>query len=97
MQSVINPKLITREEFLAQFHDEAQETLIKALARPDVTGVVCFENLQMDSSHFGERSGLVFGPGCTYKLLADVLAGRLGDVPSRFKYPVSYWLKPNSN
>jgi len=82
------------EDFLAQFSPDAQRRIAIALLQPGVSGVVCFRNLAMDSSHYGEQAALVFGAGNTYKTLEECLMGRLGDVPSRFKYPVSFYLPP---
>lgn len=69
--------------------DENLRTRIAKIAdRADVNGVVMFENMQMDSSLCGQRHFMIYGPGCTYK---DVPTGHLGDVPSRFAWPVAYW------
>ncbi len=76
---------------LIEMVDEGLRTAVcNMAAREGVEGVVCFEVLQMDSSQFGHRTFMCFGPGCTYK---DVPTGHLGDVPSRFAWPVAYWSK----
>jgi hypothetical protein len=58
---------------------------------PDKEALVLMENLQMDSSHFGNRTVLVMGPSNSWPLSEVEKNGfRLGDVPSRFQYPVAY-------
>jgi len=91
------PKEITVKEFASLLsHEKEDEGLNLAvqqmLAREGVTGLVLFECQQMDSSSFGARKGVLFGPECTYRTLKEICAGRLGDVPSRFMYPVAYVL-----
>jgi hypothetical protein len=62
-------------------------------ARHDVEGVMAFRVEQLDSSQAGHMTFLIYGPGCTYKTVDEIAAGRLGDVPSRFAYPFAYWSK----
>lgn len=60
---------------------------------PKTEGLVVYQCLQLDSSRAGETDVVAVGPQRTYSLEAAI-AGRLGDVPSRFKYPIAYWEKP---
>lgn len=85
-------KKLTPNDFLDLFDESVHSAILASAARyPDREALVCFENLQMDSSLFGLRSALVVGPSNTYNLEDIVKSGaRLGDVPSRFMYPVSY-------
>lgn len=79
-------------EFLDLFDPSTHNAILAAAARyPDCEAIVCFENQQMDSSQFGNRAALVVGPSNS-RTLADCLkeGARLGDVPSRFQYPVAY-------
>jgi hypothetical protein len=63
----------------------------KALERyPDAEAVVRYENQQMDSSEFGSVSFLIVGPSNSLSLEGAQKGAPLGDVPSRFKYPVAY-------
>lgn len=63
--------------------------------------IVMFENLQLDSACCGDRAALAVGPGFTYETLDQVAKGVIGDVPSRFKYPVAFVdcrnIKPESD
>lgn len=53
------------------------------------TGVVVFEYLDMNSSQYGNRTAMICGPQRSYTL-EEACEGRLGDVPSRFEYPVAF-------
>lgn len=89
MRHVISGEIVELklEEFLALF-DESIHTNILELTKhyPDAQGLVCFENIQLDSSERGMRTASVFGPSNTYNEgnLSDV---RLGNLPSNFRYP----------
>lgn len=85
-------KSVKESEFLALFDLTVHNAILASAARhPDCEALVCFENQQMDSSEFGRRSALVVGPSNTYTLQDVQKEGcRLGDVPSRFQYPVCF-------
>ena len=89
-------KPVTRPEFLALFESEVHDQIKHLLDRADVAGVVCFENLALDSPCLGHRTALIYGPGCENKVLTDLRERHLGDVPSRFQYPVFYYQKPGA-
>jgi len=83
---------VTEVEFLDMFDVSVQNAIMASAARyRDCEALVCFENLQMDSSQLGARTALVVGPNNTLKLAQLEDGGtRLGDCPSRFQYPVAY-------
>ena len=85
-------KKLTETEFLDLFDPSVHDAILASANRyKDCEAIVCFENLQMDSSCFGDRAALVVGPSNTYTLAKILEPGaRLGDVPSRFQYPVAY-------
>jgi hypothetical protein len=85
---------LTEAEFLALFNPETHEAIREGARKDGVEAVVCMENLQMDSSAFGQRSALIVGPSCTYQLsqIETLPNFRLGGVPSRFQYPTACWL-----
>lgn len=84
-------KELSLDKFLNLF-DKSVHNKITMLSKLDGTeALVCFEVLQMDSSCFGDRTCLAVGDGRTYKL-NDLKIIRLGDVPSRFAYPVALTL-----
>lgn len=74
---------------------EQRDQVERSMDREGVTAVVIFENLDMSSSGLGNMAAVMVGPEFTYKTVAEAAAGRLGDVPSRFQYPVAYYEKQN--
>jgi hypothetical protein len=91
-ENVCKARHVAFDDYL-QLFDESVRDLIRESAKADgVTHVVCMECLQMDSGHFGRRSSMIVGSKQTYSL-KDILGtkyARIGDVPSRFQYPVAY-------
>ncbi|HYG24484.1 MAG TPA: hypothetical protein VEH04_17025 [Verrucomicrobiae bacterium] len=83
-------KELTEDEFLDLFDPSVHEVLKVKSKLPGADAVVCFEVLDMSSSQCGHRTALVIGPGCTYQE-GHLVDARLGDVPSRFAYPVAIW------
>lgn len=97
-QNVVSAKHVSLADFLEMFDPEVHGKIRGAALGPGITHVVCLENLDIWSSQLGHRTALVVGvrpegaevPSWT---LGDVLSKpyfRLGDVPSRFQYPVAY-------
>jgi hypothetical protein len=84
-------KELSQEEFLKLFDKEVHARIVANSLKPGVDAVVCLENLQMDSSHFGDRSALIVGPECTFQLKHLEGPFRLGELPSTFKYPTAIW------
>lgn len=82
---------LTMDDFLKMFHEDVWDKIKKACARKGVSHIVCCETLDFWSPHLGDRTAVIVGDGCTYKLEDFLKPGaRIGDVPSRFKYPVAY-------
>jgi hypothetical protein len=88
-------KLVSKAQLFALFSPHMQDELEEKWTADGVTGFVCFENLQMDSSEAGKRTAYAFGAGMTYDSAKQLVreVPRLGDAPSRFQYPVSYCVK----
>jgi len=81
---------LSMDEFLELFDPSVHDTILKYAGRyPDAEAVVCYENLDMWSSHKGHRTARVVGPSNS-ATLEKAATERLGDVPSQFQYPVSY-------
>ncbi len=78
----------------ADLDTDLGDRIKQMLERPDVTGMCIYEVLQMDSSAFGCRSAMIFGPGCTSPDAEHATQNHLGSVPSRFAYPKYIHLKP---
>jgi hypothetical protein len=84
-------KELTEPQFLELFDPSVHDRLKAVAGRPDVEALVCCECLQLDSSFAGHRTAVALGPGCTYQVEEIEKGFRLGDVPSRFQYPVALW------
>lgn len=83
-------KEVTFEEFLKMFDPIMHDRIKKSASDQKAEYVVCFQNLQMDSSNFGKRTMMVIGPACTSKTVDEIREGHLGQTPSTFQYPVAY-------
>jgi len=86
----------SRTEFLDMLtrDGDTHKELLRKLAKDGVIGAVLFENLDMSSSEHGRRSALICGPRCeTLKSVADARGQHLGDVPSRFQWPVAAYVE----
>lgn len=81
------------DKFLELADAAMQHQIAALLNSPGVNGIMCYEVKQIDSSQFGRRSFMTFGPDRTVKTLDEAMQHRLGDVPSRFAYPVAYYAK----
>jgi len=80
----------TFKELLTDFDPSVHGLLEDKMVGSHVEGMIVFENIQMDSSAFGDRSAVIYGPSCTLKSPADVDGKWLGDLPSQRKYPVYF-------
>ncbi|MDE2097277.1 MAG: hypothetical protein KGL39_08550 [Patescibacteria group bacterium] len=84
-------KEVSQTEFLRLFVPEVHQAILANAQKLGVEAVVCFENLQMASSHYGERTVLIMGAGCSYPLDQIQQGIRLGQTPSTFQYPTTLW------
>jgi hypothetical protein len=81
---------MSQAELLALFDTSVRNQIIDAAKRLNAEAVVCMENLQLDSSQCGALTALCCGGNCSLTV-QRVLEGRIGDVPSRFQYPMAIW------
>lgn len=88
-------KEIKLTELLEMFDESVHERLIMLLAKNEA--LVVFENMDFWSSQAGNRTALAIGPNCTYTSLEQIKGRHLGDVPSRFQYPVAVCKKEGMN
>jgi hypothetical protein len=86
---VTNIKDITLDALIALFDPSVHDRLRELAKRETVSHLVVFEVLDLSSSQLGHRTAVAIGPGCTYTQLYQIKNQRLGDVPSRFQYPVA--------
>ena len=87
-------KEMTKEELFALFDQSVHGLLKAALKRPDTEGLLVFENQQMDSSSFGRRSAVRFGPNCTYINPSSAEGKWLYGLPSQRQYLIGFHRKP---
>jgi len=89
-------KHTTWHEIKDRLAPEAIDETLEKAARNKATHFVLFENLQFDSSAFGQLAVLLIGPSCTYKTIDEIEGQHLGDLPSQRKYPVAYCEAPGA-
>ena len=83
---------LDKAEFYNLLDFDLHDTVARMLLHEGTTGMVVFENLDLCSSQCGNRSFMVYGPSRENKVIEDLLSQHLGDVPSRFQYPVAYYI-----
>jgi hypothetical protein len=81
---------LTETQLLDKLDPSVHDRVLASAAKyQDCEALVLFENIDMSSSELGRRSVLVVGPSNT-RTLAQAVETHLGDVPSRFQFPVAY-------
>lgn len=83
-------KQITFEQLLEMFDPDVHPRLKDNFKQTHVTGMVVFENQQMDSSRFGHRTAMIVGPQCTYKTVEECEGKHLHDLPSQRQYATAF-------
>lgn len=91
-QNVVVAAHLSFDDFLQLFAEDLHGKIRGFALKDGVTHVVCFENLDMWSSELGQRSAVIVGSKQTHSIesILDTPYSRIGDVPSRFRYPVAY-------
>ena len=81
-------------EFIAQFDESIRDTLVTCRKKEGVDGMVMLVNHVMDSSRFGDRTAMIYGPSCTYKSLEMITEQKGGvyitGLPSSASFAESY-------
>lgn len=84
---------LNKEAFFALFDESIHANMERLFTTyPTAQGLVCFENLDMSSSHMGERTACPIGPDNTITF-DNLNKARLGAVPSVAQYPRYIWIK----
>ena len=86
-------KRVTWTAFLAALSEDVRERVAESAQRLEATGAALFVNQQMDSSHCGDSSVLLFGPKLTYKGPEDIEGKWLFDLPSERQYPQEFAMR----
>lgn len=96
-QNVVTARHVAFDDFLKLFDDDIHGPIRGLAIKEGVTHLICMENLDFCSSQLGKRTAMAAGNPTAQALgrqtLAELLGTaflRLGDVPSRFQYPVAY-------
>lgn len=87
MPTLVSNRTVSFAVLLSMMDPSVHENIARAVENSDSTHVALFENLDMSSSHLGERTVLCVGPNNTYKTVADLDGSHLYDLPSMRKYP----------
>ena len=87
-------KKLSWSEFIAQFDESVRDAIAVSRKKDGVDGVVMLVNHVFDSSRFGDKTAMVYGPGCTYKSLQVIRDQRCGvyitGLPSSASFVESY-------
>ena len=82
---------ISAEKFWSFAKSEPVKAALTAkLLNPEIEGFIVFENMQMDSSSFGDQTFIQFGPASVYKHPFDAEGKWLNDLPSQRQYAHYY-------
>ena len=87
-------KKLSWDEFIKQYDPSVHTAIAQNRVREGVTGVVTLQCEVMDSSRCGVLTAMVYGPGCTFKTVEDMLKLPGGvyptGLPSSASFPVNY-------
>ena len=87
-----NPRRIDLDTLLSLFPSEQTQNQIRNLLDMDgTTGLAVFECQDFNSSEFGRRKALAYGPQRQCKTLAEIKNFPIGKVPSQFKWCTCYY------
>ena len=82
------------EEFLKQYDSSIHEAITFKRGKKGVTGVVTLQCEVMDSSRCGQITAMIYGPGCTFKTVDDMLKLPGGvyptGLPSSASFPINF-------
>jgi hypothetical protein len=81
-------KQINAMELMALFDETVRHALWQvARSKPGIDAVVVFENVDLCSSHLGERTAVIVGPACIFPSVEFCAGKHLNDLPSVRQYP----------
>jgi hypothetical protein len=87
-------KQVSWQEFLAMFDPKVHEALKANREKPGVDGIAVLECHVMDSSRLGDKTGLIYGPDCTFKSIDVMKEQKAGiyitGLPSSASFPIAY-------
>ena len=97
-------KNLSWAEFIAQYDKSVVEAIAANRKKEGVTGVATLQCEVFDSSRFGDKTAMIYGPACTFKSVQDIVeAANPGGIyvtglPSSAAFPVNHTedLPPNA-
>lgn len=93
-----NVERISYTELLECMDVSTHEQIARLAGREGFRGFVMYRNETFDSSCFGEEKMMACGDeGYFTYTIAKALVSHLGDVPSRFMYPIWFYDKETSD
>lgn len=75
-------KKLTWREFLAEFEPKVHKMLTESRGVDGCDGMVVMRCEVFDSSRFGEKTAMRYGPDCTFKTLEDTTKSPGGIYPT---------------
>ena len=87
-------KKLSWVEFLKQYDPSVHEAITFVRGKEGVTGVVTLQCEVLDSSRCGQITAIIYGPGCTFKTVDDMLKLPGGvyptGLPSSASFPINF-------
>lgn len=86
-------KKLSWSEFIAQYDPSIHGAIARNRRKEGVSGIATLQCEVMDSSRCGMLSALIYGPGCTFKSVADMDIPQgvyITGLPSSAAFPVNY-------
>ena len=81
-------------DFIKQYDPSVHIAIARNRGKEGVTGVVTLQCEVMDSSRCGELTAMIYGPGCTFKTVDDMLKLPGGvyptGLPSSAAFPINF-------
>ena len=87
-------KKLSWSDFIKQYDDSVHGAIAQVRSKEGVTGVVTLQCEVMDSSRCGQLTAMIYGPGCTFKTVDDMLKLPGGvyptGLPSSASFPINF-------
>ena len=87
-------KKISWKDFLAQYDPSIRDAITENRWKVGVDGIVTLQCEVLDSSRCGMLTAMIYGPGCTYKSVEDMLKNPGGiyptGLPSSAAFPINF-------
>lgn len=68
----MSTKQVSWKEFEENFDESVRDRIRQNRLKEGVDGMVVLECIVIDSSRLGQRTAMIYGPGCTFKDLESI-------------------------